>query len=321
MRITADVTNNAVLVYANAESQRVVEQTIRQIDRPQRQIAIEATIAEVTLNDTLNYGVQFFLASRKGSISNTISGVSPSSSGIDLPATAVDAAAGALLGRVLPGFNFLIGSENSPRVILDALHGVTNVKVLSNPSLVVLDNQAATLQVGDQVPFSTGTATVLTANNTVVNTIDYKNTGIILRVLPRANANGNIVLDIEQEISNVAAGSAASLTPTISQRRVKSSIAVTSGQTVLLAGLISETESKQRQGIPLLDSIPGVGDAFAHQNGLRTRTELILFIRPTVIKDAVDAHVIAEEMRSKMNNRLVGTSNPVVVLPAPQVPR
>ena len=321
VRITADVTNNAVLVYASLESQRVVEQTIRQIDRPQRQIAIEATIAEVTLNDQLNYGVQFFLASQKGSISNTISGVSPSNTGIEPASNAVNAAAGALLGRVLPGFNFLIGSENSPRVILDALHGITNVKVLSNPSLVVLDNQAATLQVGDQVPFSTGTATVLTANNTVVNTIDYKNTGIILRVLPRANANGNIVLDIEQEISNVAAGSAQSLTPTISQRRVKSSIAVASGQTVLLAGLISETESKNRQGIPLLDSIPGVGDAFSHQNTARARTELILFIRPTVLKDAVDAHVIAEEMRSKMNSRLVGTSNPVVVLPAPQVPR
>ncbi len=323
VRITADVTNNAVLVYADQESQRIVEQTIRQIDRPQRQIAIEATIAEVTLNDQLNYGVQFFLASRKGSISNTIPGVASggNTGDFDLPATAVDVAAGALLGRVLPGFNFLVGSENSPRVILDALHGVTNVKVLSNPSLVVLDNQAATLQVGDQVPFSTGTATVLTANNTVVNTIDYKNTGIILRVLPRANANGNIVLDIEQEISNVAAGSAASLTPTISQRRVKSSIAVTSGQTVLLAGLISETENKMRQGIPLLDSIPGVGDAFAHQNTARARTELILFIRPTVIKDAVDAHVIAEEMRSKMNSQLVGTSNPVVVLPAPKVPR
>ncbi len=321
VRITADVTNNAVLVYANQESQRVVEQTIRQIDRPQRQIAIEATIAEVTLNDQLNYGVQFFLASQKGSISNTISGVSPSTTAIEPASNAVNAAAGALLGRVLPGFNFLIGSENSPRVVLDALHGITNVKVLSNPSLVVLDNQAATLQVGDQVPFSTGTATVLTANNTVVNTIDYKNTGIILRVLPRANANGNIVLDIEQEISNVAAGSAQSLTPTISQRRVKSSIAVASGQTVLLAGLISETESKNRQGIPLLDSIPGVGDAFSHQNTARARTELILFIRPTVLKDAVDAHVIAEEMRSKMNSRLVGTSNPVVVLPAPQVPR
>lgn len=324
VRLTADVTNNAVLVYANAESQRVVEQTIRQIDRPQRQIAIEATIAEVTLNDALNYGVQFFIASKQGSISNTISGVSNSStvgSNIEGTSNAVNAAAGALLGRVLPGFNFLIGSENSPRVILDALHGVTNVKVLSNPSLVVLDNQAATLQVGDQVPFSTGTATVLTANNTVVNTIDYKNTGIILRVLPRANANGNVVLDIEQEISSVAAGSTNSLTPTISQRRVKSSIAVTSGQTVLLAGLISETENRQRQGIPILDSIPGMGDAFSHQGNTRARTELILFIRPTVIKDGVDAHVIAEEMRSKMNSRLVGTSNPVVSVSPPKVAR
>jgi general secretion pathway protein D len=325
VRFTADVTNNAVLVYANQDAQRIVEQTIRQIDRPQRQIAIEATIAEVTLNDQLNYGVQFFLASQKGSVSNVISGVSNAatvgSGAVEAASNAVNAAGGALLGRVLPGFNFLIGSENSPRVILDALHGVTDVKVLSNPSLVVLDNQAATLQVGDQVPFSTGTATVLTANNTVVNTIDYKNTGIILRVLPRANANGNVVLDIEQEISSVAAGSANSLTPTISQRRVKSSIAVTSGQTVLLAGLISETENKQRQGIPVLDSIPGVGDAFSHQTNARARTELILFIRPTVIRDGVDAHLIAEEMRSKMNSRLVGTSNPVVTVSPPRAAR
>ena len=334
IRITADVTNNAILVYAFPEAQRIVEQTIHQIDRPQRQIAIEATIAEVTLNDQLNYGVQYFLASQKGSISNTIPGVTTNSAlatgttttgttttVVEPASNAVNAAAGALLGRVLPGFNLLVGAENSPRVILDALHNITNVKILSNPSLVVLDNQAATLQVGDQVPFSTGTATVLTANNTVVNTIDYKNTEIILRVLPRANANGNVVLDIEQEISSVAAGSVGSLTPTISQRRVKSSIAVASGQTVLLAGLISETENKQRQGIPLLDSIPGVGDAFSHQTTARGRTELILFIRPTVIKDAVDAHVIAEEMRSKMNGRLVGTSVPVVVVDPPKATR
>ena len=322
VRITADVTNNAVLVYANADSQRVVEQTIRQIDRPQRQIAIEATIAEVTLNNQLQYGVQFFIASQKGSVVNTIAtGAGTPITSVEPPSNAVNAAAGALLGRVLPGFNFLIGSENSPRVILDALHNVTDVKVLSNPSLVVLDNQAATLQVGDQVPFSTGTATVLTANNTVVNTIDYKNTGIILRVLPRANANGHIVLDIEQEISSVSAASSGTLTPTISQRRVKSSISVNSGQTVLLAGLISETENKQRQGIPILDSIPGMGDAFSHQNTTRARTELILFIRPTMIRDPVDAHVIAEEMRSKMNSRLVGTSNPVVVVTPPGVTR
>lgn len=309
LRLTADVNNNAVLVYGNQETQRLVEQTIRQIDRPQRQIAIEATIAEVTLNDNLNYGVQFFLNSKDvglkadtGSVVNTV--------------------ANAALSRVLPGFNFLVGPEATPRVVLDALHGVTEVRVLSNPSLVVLDNQPATLQVGDQVPFSTGSATVLTANNTVVNTIDYKNTGIILRVLPRANASGNVILDIEQEISNVAAGSAQTLTPTISQRRVKSSIAVNSGQTVLLAGLISDTNNKGRSGIPLVDQIPGIGDAFAKNTNTRSRTELILFIRPTVVRDAVGASAIAEEMRAKMNNRLVGTSLPVPVTnPLAPVPR
>ncbi len=308
VRITADIANNALLVYANAEAHRIVEQTLRAIDRPQRQVAIEATIAEVTLNDNLNYGVQFFLSSKDlglrtdtGSILNTLGT--------------------AALNRVLPGFNLLVGPEATPKVVIDALHGVTDVKVLSNPSLVVLDNQVATLQVGDQVPVSTGTATVLTTNNTVVNTIDYRNTGIILRVLPRSNANGNVVLDIEQEISNVGSQSA-TLTPTISQRRVKSSVAVASGQTVLLAGLISDQQNKTRGGIPVLDQLPGaLGDVFSHQNNTKTRTELILFIRPTVVRDSLDAHVVAEELRSKFTGRLIGNNIPVPVLPAPNVRR
>jgi general secretion pathway protein D len=209
VRITADITNNAALVYANQESQRIVEQTIRQIDRPQHQIAIEATIADVTLNDQLNYGVQFFLASQKGSIVNTVATAPGATHTVDPPSNAVNAAAGALPGLALPGFNFLIGSENSQRVVLDALHNVTDVKVLSNPSLVVLDNQAATLQVGDQVPFSTGTATVLTANNTVVKHHRLQEHRHHSAVLPCANANGHVVLDIEQQISSVAAGTAA----------------------------------------------------------------------------------------------------------------
>ena len=110
-----------------------------------------------------------------------------------------------------------------PQVIINALHGYTDVKVLSNPSLVVVDNQVATLQVGDQVPVTTGSATVLSTNNAVVNTIDYQNTGIILRVVPRINSDGKVLLDIEQEISNVANNAnSGTLTPTLSQRKVKS---------------------------------------------------------------------------------------------------
>src|SRR5262245_30887429 len=301
VRITADAVNNALLIYASQENYRIVERTIRQIDRPQLQVAIEATVAEVTLNNNLNYGVQFFLTSSdlgfkpdRGSLLNSSAGQPP---GLDAAGVA-----GAFLNRAFPGFNFLIGPEKQPKVILDALHAVTSVKVLSNPSIVVIDNQPATLQVGDDVPISTGSANVLTTNNTIVNTIDYRSTGIILRVIPRVNVNGNVRLDIEQEISNVApTAGAGTLTPTVSQRKVKSSIAVANGQTVLLAGLISERQQRGSTGIPLLDELPGpLGGVFSDRSNGTVRTELIIFIRPQVVRDSVDAHFVAEELRSKL---------------------
>src|SRR5262245_52016540 len=214
VRITPDIHNNALLIYANQESYRIIERTLRQLDRKQLQVAIEATIAEVTLNNNLNYGVQFFLQS-----SDLGLGRNKGSVALTTPVgAATSAASGALIARALPGFNFLVGSEQTPRLIIDALQGVTDVKVLSNPSLVVLDNQVATLQVGDQIPVTTASAvSVVSPGAPVVNNIDYRNTGIILRVLPRINSNGNVLLDIEQEISNVAPGSGAdTLTPTVS---------------------------------------------------------------------------------------------------------
>ncbi len=306
VRITPDVVNNTLLIYADRENYRLIEATLRQCDRPQLQVAIDATIAEVTLNDSLNYGVQAYLTSKnlglrpdQGSMLNTTSTSAPAS-----VASAAGTITNAFLNRAFPGFNFLIGSESQPSAILSALHTVTDVKVLSNPSLVVIDNQAATLQVGDQVPVSTGSATVLTTNNTVVNTIDYRNTGIILRVAPRVNENGNVRLEIEQEISNVSPQTANSLTPTVAQRKVKSSVAVASGQTVLLAGLISETHQGTRNGVPGIDQIPVLGDLFSNNDRSRGRTELIIFIRPQIIRDGTDAHYVAEELRSKLRGTI-----------------
>ena len=298
VRITADPVNNTLLIYANQENYRVIEQTLRQLDRPQLQVSIDATIAEITLNESLSYGVQFFLKSRD------IGAGDDKGSGLLTRGTT------AVLGRALPGFNFLLGTEAEPRLILDALRNVSDVKVLSTPSVVVLDNQVATLQVGDQVPVATASATVLTGTGApVVNTIDYRNTGVILRVVPRINSNGNVLLDVEQEISNVAAGSAGSLTPTVSQRRVKSSIAVASGQTVLLAGLISERSDSGRSGLPLIDQLGEFGKLFGGNNRSAQRTELIIFIRPQIIRDGVDAMRVAEELRTKLRGRL-GTTDP-----------
>ena len=294
VRIAADTVNNAVLVYANQENYRIIERTLQQLDRPQLQVAIEATIAEVTLNDKLDYGVQFFLKSQnfglnpdRGSISNTNSDKS------------------AIPSRVLPGFNFLVGMEADPRVILSALHTVTDVKILSTPSLVVVDHQFASLLVGDQIPITTRTAqSVDVPTAPIVNNIDYRNTGVILRVAPRINANGNVMLDVEQEISSVAqTATAESLTPTVSQRMVRSSIAVASGQTVLLGGLISERQDRGSTGIPVLDRAPGIlSGLFSTKSGSTERTELIIFIRPRIIRGSGDARRVAEELRDKMIN-------------------
>ncbi|WP_420967012.1 type II secretion system secretin GspD [Bradyrhizobium sp. B120] len=317
VRITPDVVNNNLLIYADQANYRIIEATLQQIDEPQLQVAIDATIAEVTLNNTLSYGVQTYLTSRNLGLKPNM-GSFTGTQATTAPATTTDATTGvasvagsvtnAFINRAFPGFNFLIGSETQPSLILDALHAVTSVKVLSNPSLVVINNQVATLQVGDVVPVSTGSATVLTGSNTVVNTIDYRNTGIILRVSPRVSVNGTVRLDVEQEISNVPQTSANSLTPTVSERRVKSQIAVANGQTVLLAGLISEQQSGNRNALPVLDQIPGLGDAFGHQSNATQRTELIIFIRPQIIRNGSDAQIVAEELRSKLRGSIATTT-------------
>jgi general secretion pathway protein D len=318
VRITADPSSNSLLIFASNENYQLILRTLAQLDRPQLQVAIDATVAEVTLNDTLSYGVQFYLQKGKAGLINS-TGTNPlgaagvSATGV---AGAAGSAVGALLGQTLPGFNFLVGSQSNPNIVIDALHSVTDVKVLSNPSLVVTDNQVATLMVGDDVPISTGTANVLTTQNTIVNTIDYRSTGIILRVVPRVSGNGNVRLEIEQEISQVAPGSAANLTPTISQRKVKSSISVATGQTVLLAGLIQEQKNTNQSGIPLLDQVPGLGNVVGNTGHTIDRTELIIFIRPQIIRDSVDAHYVAEELRTKLRGTLAPA--PPYVGPAPR---
>jgi general secretion pathway protein D len=147
-----------------------------------------------------------------------------------------------------------------------------------------------------------------------VNTIDYQNTGIILHILPRVNSNGTVLLDVEQEISAVVnnnvngatSATSSSLTPTISVRKVKSQLSVVNGQTVLLAGLIQETQNIVHNGIPILDQIPVMGKAFGSNDNSIDRTELILFIRPQIIRNGADASVVAEELRSKMRGGNLG---------------
>jgi general secretion pathway protein D len=297
VRITPDITNNSLLVMAGPSDYRIVEAAIRQLDRPPVQVAIEATIAEVTLTDELQYGVQAYLSNQNVGIG------SHSSATINLTQSATSAA----ISAVVPGANLILGPQSSPRVVLNALHSLTAVKVLSAPSLVVLDNQSAALQVGDQVAIKTQSSESTDSSTApVINSITYKDTGIILKVQPHIHANGIVNLDVQQEISSVVSNTGGSdgLTPTISQRKVNSSIAVSSGQTVLLAGMISQQTNDTNNGLPNPTTWKWIDDVFGSHDKQSTRTELIIFIKPQIMRDQADAQAVSEEFSDRMSAML-----------------
>jgi general secretion pathway protein D len=289
VRIIPDERNNKLLIKASGRDLRKILNILRRIDQPPLQVLINATLAEVTLNDNLQYGVQFFLEKNNGK-----AGLLGFSNGSALE-----------IAPAVPGLNFIVGSvAGNPRVVIDALAEQTSVRVVSSPSVVVLHNQEATLQVGDEVPIITRQAqSVINPDSPVVNEIEYKNTGVILKVTPRINTNGVVTMDIEQEISSVARATNANLTPTISQRRISSTIAVESTQMVVLGGLISEQHDRAKSSIPVLGKIPYLGDVLGGSNDTsKTRTELVVFLQPVVIRDPQDAARVAEEMRARMRS-------------------
>lgn len=287
VRIRADPSNNSIVIYGDLEMRQRVLGALTRIDVPQLQVAISVTMAEVRLTDDMRFGVQYFVKSHH-------LGAGSDNGSVGLFNVLADN-----IAREVPGFNFVLGSESSPDIIISALDKVTDVQILSSPSLVVLENEVARFQVGDQIPIITRTVTpVDSADAPVSNEVQYRDTGIIMNVRPRIAENGVVAMRIEQEISS--SSSPDSLTPTISNRSISSSVSVVDGQTVLLGGLISEQAQRAKDGIPGLNRMKVVGNLFGSKNRANTRTELLILIRPMVIRDGRDAQSVAQELQSKM---------------------
>jgi general secretion pathway protein D len=185
---------------------------------------------------------------------------------------------------------------------LNALSQITDVKVISSPQLMVLNNETARLQVGDQVPIATQEVqSVANSDAPIVNSIEYRDTGVILNVSPRVNSGGLVVLDIVQEVSDVVPTTTSDLnSPTIQQRRVKSTVAVQSGESVALGGLIRDSNSKGVTGLPVLSEIPVLGNLFKTTDNTQRRTELLILLTPRVVANRKDAREITEELRSRV---------------------
>ena len=280
-KIVADETNNALLIRATPQEYKKIEAALRELDKQPLQVLLEATIAEVSLTNELSYGVQWFFGSGE-------SGVTLSEFG------------NGAVGQLFPGFSGLL-SRGDVRVVLNALDSVSEVNVVSSPQLLVLDNQTAQLQVGDEVPIVTQQAEGIdTSDARVVNTVEQRQTGVILNVTPRVNANGQVVLDIDQEVSDVVQTTTSGIdSPTIAQRRISTSVVVSSDQTVVLGGLIEDDVDEINTGVPVLKDIPLVGALFGATTKVTDRKELLVMITPKVLTNPQDAIEATEELRRR----------------------
>jgi general secretion pathway protein D len=300
VRIEGDEAHNALLISASARDYELIRQVLEGIDVPPLQVLVEVTIAEVALNDQLNYGVEYFINSGRGNVLlSTAGGTVTGASGIPIGIT-----------PPLPGFALSYVTGNfQPRAILDLLSNVSQTKVISTPRLLVLSNQTARLQVGDVVPIITQSATsTITSNPLVLNNVTYRETGVVLEVTPRVNAGGYVTLDVNQSVSNVVPTTTSSInSPTIQQRRLTSTISVKSGESILLGGLIQDIDNRGSSGIPVLNEIPGIGALFgSHTNGAG-RTELILLMTPRVISNEAEARDVTASISQQFGAALDGS--------------
>ena len=291
-RFVADTRTNTVMVYSSYSIFKLVRERVKALDVPQAQVVIEAMVAEVTLNDSLDRGVEAFLSAMGLDLASSATG--------GKPALRSGVAGGAFLHAQIG----LPGAAQAD-VILHALQSVTNVKVISTPYLTVVDGKTARLVIGDQVPFATTTVNVTLAGATTTSgQITVRDTGIVLEVTPKIRADNSAVLVVDQSVSNAKTTAAGSdLTPTISTRQVKSEIIVQSGSTILLAGLMQEGSDRTETGVPVARSIPIVGELFKQVLDKASRRELIVLITPRVVRHSSQLENITRQLRGAMRIR------------------
>ncbi|MEO9149684.1 MAG: type II secretion system secretin GspD, partial [Burkholderiaceae bacterium] len=283
-RVIADKLNNVVLVYSTAAEYRKIQTVLQRLDVPATQVLIEASIIEVTLIDELNYGLEWAFSDNPGN-GTTGRGV-------------LSTVAGGVLGGAGAGFSYTLkNSLGDVRAVLNLLATKTQVKVISSPSLLVLDNHTATIGVGDQVPIVS--STTITTGGLATSSVQYKDTGVQLAVTPSVTSGNVVTMQLNQAVTDVSAASATAQ-PTFLQRQINSKIAVRSGETVVLGGLIRERETVGKSGIPGLHDLPLVGSLFGTTNSDGRRTELLVIITPRVVRSDQEARDVGREMRDRM---------------------
>ena len=297
VRIVADPANNALVITAKAQEYKEIEAIIKELDVVPLQVLIDATIAEVKLTDELKYGIKWYF--QQGSNREGLNPVAALAN--DFASVAKDYA-----------FTYsLTAMGKDVRLLLQAQADKNKINMLASPSVMVLNNQEASMRVGDQIPILTGQYGNFTGGSTTVtgnpvyssfNSVQYRDTGVLLNVKPRVNAGGLVTMDIIQTVSNVnkAAADPSISSPTIAQRQIKSNVAVHDGETLVLGGLIRENTGTSKSGIPLLYELPILGDFFGATDMATDRTELVVLLTPRIVDNQIKGREISNEFRRKL---------------------
>ena len=289
VRIIADEMNNSLLIVASAQDYEPIKKVIKQLDVVPLQVLVDATIIEVSLTDELHYGLQWYFNNKSGDYRGSARGGDSNFN-----------AAG------LGGFSYsIVNSADIVRAELNALANDSKINVVSSPSLMVLNNHEAIIKVGDQVPIRTSesanTSGVVGDTAIITSTIDMRDSGVTLKVKPRVNAGGLVIMDVEQNVDGVSRTESSEIdSPTIQQRQIQTSVAVKNGETIILGGLITEQRELGRAGIPVLSRLPVIGGLFGKTDKVLDRTELVVLLTPRVVKNEYDARLVTREFKHKL---------------------
>lgn len=301
-RVVADPSNNALIVIAKNQDWKEIEAVIQALDVLPLQVLIDATIVEISLKNELQYGLKWLVNS----------GTSTEALGSDLlsanPVKDFVNGAAAASG----GFSYaLIANGNNVKVLLNMLASENLVNVISSPSLMVLNNQQAKINVGDQVPVLTGTGSTTINTTSQFNQYQQQQSGVTLQIRPRVNAGGLVSLEVFQSIStpseiSVAGGANGTKTFKFANREIQSTVAVPNGETLALGGLIADKRTETQAGLPYLNELPMIGWMFGSTTITPERTELVVLITPRVVEKKSDISAISNEFRRKLTNLYKG---------------
>ncbi len=305
VRITAQKSSNQLLIRTRPSQWNEIQSAIKRLDNAPMQVQIETRVLEVSLTGSLSLGVQWYLGHLAGNSSTEGIANTSGSQG------ALGQGGAALSSSDALFYSFV---SNNLQVALHALETNGNTRVLSAPSLVVMNNQQAQIQVGDNIPITQ--TSVSTTSDSTFSSVQYVQTGVILDVVPRINPGGLVYMDIQQQVSDASSTTDANGNPSISTRAVTTQVAVQSGQTVLLGGLIQQSEAETDNSVPYLSRIPGLHWLFGSTARNKGRSELIVLITPRVITSNSQASQITDEYRQQL--QLISPIKPISQIDTPR---